>query len=152
MFSKGSKYPCPWGNRGKTPDVICLTYLFLFFEKERNLTTNCPSYSCFLTAPRLHVVPFPFSFFSLPELLRRHAARLRRFLSSPDPDAAFTACGEKNKHPTPQLSTERMDDVAQWMLTSHPGLFTFKRKTNEEYGFYRVYRATFKTLGEVRLI
>lgn len=61
-------------------------------------------------ASSAYTVPFPFSFFlSLPELLRRHAARLRRFLSSPDPDAAFKAC---RKYLISELNAEKRNDQA----------------------------------------
>lgn len=56
---------------------------------QRNRVKTSPPASCFHTLSRLkHTLLFSFPFFSLPELLRRHAARLRRFLSSPGSNAA----------------------------------------------------------------
>lgn len=70
--------------RGETPVPM---WIINYLKYESNL--NCPHVStrCLACNPQI----CSRSHSSLPQLLRRHAARLRRFLSSPGTAAAFRA-------------------------------------------------------------
>lgn len=110
VLSTGSQiFPSSCWKRRKSPAPVCVCDEWSVFS---NKWKNCPLSSCFLTLPRLHTQLCSLSHSSLPELMRRHAARLRRFLSNPESTAAFT---DRGKYPTPVwITVKTRSDLLYW--------------------------------------